>query len=137
MNEYLEIKRAFDFLECLVRNHESIGRCRVPANLHGRPAKSALRDYSFCLMLVSMIAKFEDDIDSLTDIPHLKASDKLSPRLKILRDHFSITTDLYDTVDRIREARNSFVHEGQMQVDTGCTKVEIAGRIVDFLRKCK
>src|SRR5262249_43660864 len=126
------------FLECAIRQKETLSRCRdLPSNLGGRPSESRLRDYVFCLMLVSTVAQLELDIERLAGIPGPQGAHRLATRLRIPRDHFQISTEAFDPVDRIREARNRFVHEGTLQVDAGCTKVEVPGIIVTFLQRCR
>ncbi len=83
-----------------------------------------------------MVAQLEDDIERLRDVPCLRQTDKLSRRLLILRDHFQISVDSFDAVDRIRDARNRFVHDGVVGADVGCTSKELPGVIVDFLNSC-
>lgn len=137
MNPYVEIKNAFQFLECAVRQNETISRCNFPYSLKGRRADSVFRDYVTCLMLVSVVAQLEHDIDELSGVPGLHHSNKLANRLRVLKDHFHIDSDAYDGVDRIREARNLFVHDGDLNVSTGCTRSEMPGIIVTFLQRCK
>ncbi len=102
----------------------------------GSQSEALLRDYIFCLTLVSMVAKLETDIETLSGIPNLKRSDKLGPRLIVLRDHFQINQVIFDAVDQIREARNSFVHDGFLNLRPGCTRAEMPGKIVTFLQQC-
>lgn len=138
MNRYVELSRAFQFLECAVRQKELLTRCRgLPLFLTRRPAESSLRDYIFCLLLVSTLAHLEADIERLAGVPGLKRSDKLLPRLRILRDHFRIPAEVFNAVDRIRDARNQFIHEGKLPVDAGCTKADVPRIIVTFLHRCR
>jgi hypothetical protein len=111
-----------------------VGYLRI---FRGGRTESVLRNYVFCLTLVSMVAQLEYDIEKLQDIPLLKQTDKLKPRLGVLKAHFSIKDDVFWPVDLIRDARNSFVHDGQTNVNAGCSKAEMPGKIVAFLQSCK
>jgi hypothetical protein len=137
MNRYVELKRAFQFLECATRQREVMSRCDLPPFLTGRRAESSLRDYIFCLMLVSTVAQLEFDILALRGVPGLQAANTLATRLRILRDHYQVQVEVYDAVDRIRDARNHFVHHGDLRVDAGCTKAEVPGIMVTFLQRCR
>lgn len=88
-------------------------------------------------MLVATVTQLEADIEVLSGIPYLKASEKLAPLLRVLREHFSIPKEVYEAVDRIREARNSFIHQGRLRVDPGCTKADVPGIVVTFLQRCR
>lgn len=137
MNAYIEIKNSFQYLDCAVRNNQNLGRCSLPKQLQGRNSEAILRDYVFCLTLVSFVAQLESDIDKFSGVPSLKATDKLKPRLRALKSHFSVPDDLFNAVDRIRDARNLFIHDGQLTVDTGCSRAEMPGKIVSFLQRCQ
>ncbi len=138
MNSYIDIKDSFQFLVCAVRQKEMLKQCRsLPHRLSSRNSDTMLRDYLFCLILVRTIAQLEYDIEMLTDIPGLHKADKLSPRLRILRDHFQISADVYDAVDRIRDARNQFIHDGSTDVNAGRTMAEVPGVMVTFLQRCR
>ena len=138
MNPYLQLRNSFQFLECAVRQKDTLSRCRgQPQSSAGRNPESALRDYVFCLMLVSTVSQLEADIEKLSGIPGLHQTDKLAPRLRILRDHYGIANTTYDAVDRIRDARNDFVHNRSIKVEAGCTKGQMAGIIVTFLQLCR
>jgi hypothetical protein len=137
LNQYVEIKNSFQFLECAVRQRETLTSCSLPRQVKGKRADSALRDYLFCLMLVSAIAQLEYDIDKLRDVPGLHRTNKLSVRLQLLRVHYQIDGKMFDAIDRLRDARNRFVHEGESNLDAGCTKAEIPGIIVTFLQRCQ
>jgi hypothetical protein len=137
VNRYVELKRAFQFLECVTRQKDLRSRCRdLPPFLDGRRAETSLRDYLLCLMLVSTVAQLEADIERLEGIPGLRAANGLLARLRILREHHQIPGDVFDAVDRIRDARNRFVHQGELPVDPGCTKAEVPRIIVRFLQRC-
>ena len=115
MNRYVELKRAFQFLECATRQKDLLTRCRdLPGFLAGRRAEASLRDYLFCLMLVSAVAQLKADLDHLRGVPGLQAAGQLATRLRLLREHFQVPADVYDAVDRIRNARNPFVHDGEI-----------------------
>ena len=137
MNAYVEIKNTFQFFECAVRNNDRLDRCSLPKQFQGRQTDSVLRDYVFCLTLVSMVAKLENDIESLSGVPLLRSTDKLKPRLRVLKNHFAVSNELFEAIDRIREARNAFVHDGNVSVNAGCTKAELPGKIVSFLQCCR
>ncbi len=137
MNPYIEIKNAFQFLDCAVRQRETFTRCDFPFALSGKRADSVMRDYVFCLTLVSTVAQLEKDIETLRNVPDLRDSTMLAGKLRALRAHFRIGGEIYDSVDRIRDARNQFVHEGRLDVNPGCTKAEIPGIIVTFLQRCQ
>jgi hypothetical protein len=137
LNRYVELKRAFQFLECATRQKDLLARCRdLPSFLVGRPAESTLRDYVFCLMLVSVVTQLEADLERLRHVPGLARTDRLATRLRLLRDHFQISADVFDPLDRLREARNQFVHTGDLRVDAGCTKADMPGIVVRFLQRC-
>ena len=135
-NPYVEIRNGFQFLECAVRQKDSLSRCSFPNHLGSGRAESSLRDYVFCLMLVSAIAQLEHDIEQLTDVPGLGKANKLAIKLRILRNHFHISAEAFEALDRLREARNDFVHSGRFNLDAGCTKSEIPGIMVTFLQRC-
>ena len=137
-NQYIDLKHAFKYLECASRQKDMVSRCKgLPKILAGRNPESGLRDYIHCLMLVTVIAQLESDIEQLRDIPLLHRTDMLAPRLIILRNHFQIESDVYSAVDGIRQARNLFVHEGQTQLNAGYAMAEVPGRIVTFLQRCQ
>ena len=137
-NQYIEICRTFSFLECAVRQDSTKGRCRdLPQQLRGRQSDAALRDFIFCQMLVAIVSQLEDDIDALSGIPFLHKTWKLEPRLMILRKHFSISSAEWAGVDRIRIARNRFVHDGEISVNPNCTRAQVPGIVVSFLHSCQ
>jgi hypothetical protein len=136
-NPYMEVRQVFQFLDCATRQQDVVDRCRgLPLWLAGRATGSAMRDYVFCLMLVSVVARLEFDVEFLHDVPGLHQTARFQPRLRILRDHFGITRSVYEAVDRIRDARNQFVHNATIRVNPGCTRAELPGVITTFLRHC-
>jgi hypothetical protein len=138
LNRYAEIRQVFTLLECTTRQKEVLKRCgNLPDRLGGRNAASGIRDYVYGLMLVAVIAQLEHDVTRIQNVPGLQRAPGLAYRLRILRDHFQVGMDSFDAVDRIRDARNVFVHDGMISANAGCTKVEMPGHIVTFLQQCK
>jgi hypothetical protein len=138
VNRYVELTRSFQFLECATRQKEVLTRCRhLPTFLAGRPVEASLRDYLFCLTLVSAVAQLEADLEHIRGVPDLHRTGLLSSRLRLLRDHFQVSGRVYGAVDQIRVARNRFVHEQEVRVDAGCTKAEVPGIMVTFLQHCR
>jgi hypothetical protein len=137
INTYVQIKNSFQFLECAVRRRGTLSECEFPYEFKGRPADSALRDYILCQMLVSVVAQLESDIRLIAGVPGLGSAGSLSAKLRLLRDHFQISDVSYSAVDQVRDARNRFVHQGEFSVNPGCTKAELPGVLVSFLRKCQ
>jgi len=97
---------------------------------------SALRDYIFGLMLVAVVAQLEDDIATIQGVPGLRNAGGLATKIRLLRFQFRVNDQVSDLVDRIKDARNLFVHDGMVTADAGCTRVEMAGHMVRFLQRC-
>lgn len=136
-NPYVQIRRTFQFIDCAVRQDSIASKCRdLPDQVRGHNTDSALRDFVLCQMLVAIISQLEDDITELRGIPNLQGN-SLAGQLRALRDHFQISHQNFDGVDRLRSARNDFVHNGIIRVNPGCTKVQIPGIVVQFLQQCQ
>lgn len=137
-NPYTDLQKAFQYLECSARQRGAQDCCGpLPHLLRGGDSDRALRDYVFCLLLVSAVAQFELDLGQIRGVPGNQSTWRLSARLKLLRDHFRVPPAAFDAVDQIRLARNQFVHDGSTNVEAGCTKRLVPGILVTFLHHCQ
>ncbi|HEY3284962.1 MAG TPA: hypothetical protein VGN26_22035 [Armatimonadota bacterium] len=138
MNAYTRLANDFKLLDCVVRQRDALGRCgRLSGRTAGRDPGADARNLLFGLLLVCVVAQLEHDLDLLDGVPGLRGAGSLSARLRLLRDHFQISHRKFSQLDKIRDARNSFVHSGAERVSLGLTRAEVPGCVVEFLQCCE